>query len=128
MTDIASLCPRIREMSLKGSSHITDVAAEEISRLKQLSVLDIRGTGISGQGSLAILERVASLEWLEHCPFNCDSDFRIFRTRKEMLDIIKKNYNNNHEEGSPQGYNIKNFWLFNPKTEELQVAPFCPRL
>merc|ERR1719480_55871 len=41
MTDIASLCPRIREMSLKGSSHITDVAAEEISRLKQLSVLDI---------------------------------------------------------------------------------------
>ena len=42
MTDIASLCPRIREMSLKGSSHITDVAAEEISRLKQLSVLDIR--------------------------------------------------------------------------------------
>ena len=58
-----------------------------------------------------------------------------------MLDIIKKNYNNNleeegdilgvqqrHEEGSPQGYNIKNFWLFNPKTEELQVEPFCPRL
>ena len=58
-----------------------------------------------------------------------------------MLDIIKRNYNNNpeeeedtlgvqqrHEEGSPQGYSIKNFWLFNPKTEELQVEPFCPRL
>ena len=59
-----------------------------------------------------------------------------------MLDIIKKNYNNNiqeevgdtlHapprlEEGPAQGYGIKNFWLFNPKTEELQVAPLCPRL
>ena len=63
-----------------------------------------------------------------------------------MLDIIKRNYNNNiqeeeeeeggllgvqkqrPEEESHQGYSIKNFWLFNPKTEELQVAPFCPRL
>ena len=59
-----------------------------------------------------------------------------------MLDIIKKNYNNNiqedvgdtlHaqprlEEGPAQDYSIKNFWLFNPKTEELQVAPLCPRL
>ena len=61
-----------------------------------------------------------------------------------MLDIIKRNYNNNNleeeeeggllgvqqrlEEESPRGYSIKNFWLFNPKTEELQVAPFCPRL
>ena len=42
LTDIASLCPRVREMSLKGSSHVTDVSAEEISRLKQLSVLDIQ--------------------------------------------------------------------------------------
>ena len=61
-----------------------------------------------------------------------------------MLDIIKKNYNNNiqeeeemlsapkprlEEEGpTHQCYNIKNFWLFNPNTEELQVAPLCPRL
>ena len=100
-----------------------------------------QGTGITGRGSLAIIERLSSLEWLEHCPANCDSDFRIFRTRKEMLDIIKRNYNNNLEEedglgaqqrhveeGSPQGYSVKNFWLFNPKTEELQVEPSCPRL
>ena len=83
---------------------------------------------------------MASLEWLEHCPFNCDADFQIFRTRKEMLDIIKKNYNSNlqeedmvsnhhhHDEGPSRGYTIKNFWLFNPKTEEMQVAQFCPKL
>ena len=57
-----------------------------------------------------------------------------------MLDIIKKNYNNNIqeeedmisaprlEEGPTHCYNIKNFWLFNPNTEELQVSPLCPRL
>ena len=44
LTNIAALCPRIREMSLKGSSHITDQSAEEISSLKQLSVLDIQVT------------------------------------------------------------------------------------
>ena len=44
LTSLASSCPRIREMSLKGSSRITDVSAEEISRLKQLSVLDIQVT------------------------------------------------------------------------------------
>ena len=48
LTNIATLCPRIREMSLKGSSHITDLAAEEISSLKQLSVLDIQVTNENG--------------------------------------------------------------------------------
>ena len=29
---------------------------------------------------------------VEHCPFNCDSDFKIFKSRKEMLDLIQKGY------------------------------------
>ena len=29
---------------------------------------------------------------MEHCPFNCDSDFKIFKSRKEMLDLIQKGY------------------------------------
>ncbi len=45
LTNIGALCPRIREMSLKGSSHITDQSAEEIARLGQLSVLDIQVSG-----------------------------------------------------------------------------------
>ena len=56
-----------------------------------------------------------------------------------MLDIIKRNYiqeeenmlsgpQHRLEEGPTHCYNIKNFWLFNPNTEELQVSPLCPRL
>ena len=140
LVNIGDICPKLQELSVKGSRHISDAAAVEISLLRRLRVLDIQGTKISGLGCLSIIERVASLEWVHHCPFNCDSDFQIFRTRKEMLDIIKKNYNIRQEgntaglqqylpeEEDTRGYNIKNFWLFNPKTEELQVAPFCPKL
>merc|ERR1740128_491625 len=105
-------------------------------------ILDIQGTKISGKGCLSIIERCPKLEWIEHCPFNCDSDFQIFRSRKEMFQLIQKGYqelqaNQAARENSPsmnntaitvEPYNIKNFWLFNPKSEELAVSLLCPKL
>jgi len=80
---------------------------------------------------------------VEHCPFNCDSDFKIFKSRKEMLDLIQKGYlelqalNNEQSQemvikeagtGEKTQYNLRNFWLFNPKSEELLISLLCPKL
>ena len=104
---------RLVELSLKGSNKITDDAAEPISSCANLVVLDIQGTRIrwglehlsevlhkdhlscSGAGCLAVLERCPRLEWVEHCPFNCDSDFQIFKSRKEMFQLIGRTFSIN---------------------------------
>jgi hypothetical protein len=54
------------------------------------SIVWVQGTKISGRGCLAILRSCERLEWLEHCPFNCDSDIQIFKSRQEIFDLIKK--------------------------------------
>jgi len=145
VTNLAEHCPKLRELSLKGSSKIGDSSADEISKCRNLGVLDIQGTKISGRGCLKIIENCKCLEWIEHCPFNCDSE-SIFRSRKEMFDLIKNGFINSEnivnntnniegaqreeidEENTIEPFTIKNFWLFNPKSEELQVSTFCPRL
>ena len=137
LADISVHCPKLIELSLKGSEKITDVSADEISSCKSLRILDLQGTKISYVGCLKILENCPSLEWVDHCPFNCDSDLPLFRTRKEMFDLIKKgfvasegaNYDQNLTEvRRVEPFNIRNFWLFNPKSEELRVSDHCPRL
>jgi len=92
LIDLGIICPRLVELSLKGSNKITDDAAEPISSCGNLVVLDIQGTRISGAGCLAVLERCPRLEWVEHCPFNCDSDFQIFKSRKEMFQLIGRTF------------------------------------
>jgi len=143
LIDIGVICPKIVELSLKGSSKIDDGSADSISSCKNLMILDIQGTKISGKGCLSIIENCHKLEWIEHCPFNCDSDFQIFRSRKEMFALIEKGYRELQENQEAlenlslenvgnttvdKPYNIKNFWLFNPKSEELQVSVLCPKL
>ena len=140
ITDISVNCPKLVELSLYGSSKIEDVSAEEISSCKNLSILDIQGTKISYVGCLKIIENCPNLEWVEHCPFNCDSDLPLFRTRKEMFELIKKGFVNsessqtvNYEQNLTElrrakPFNIKNFWLFNPKSDELRVSDHCPKL
>ena len=86
-----------------------DATAEEVSLCKHLSRLDIQvnddngnnivnddddddgtqGTSITARGCLTLIESCPRLVWIEHCPFNCDSGFQIFRTRKEMLEMIR---------------------------------------
>jgi len=142
LIDIGLICPKLVELSLKGSNKIEDGSADSISTCKNLMILDIQGTKISGKGCLSIIESCPKLEWIEHCPFNCDSDFQIFRSRKEMFALIQKGYqelqaNQAARENSPcinintdtvEPYNIKNFWLFNPPSEELNVSQLCPKL
>lgn len=140
LTDISTNCPKLMELCLKGSEKIEDVSAEEISACKKLRILDIQGTKISYVGCLKILEDCENLEWVDHCPFNCDSDLPLFRTRKEMFELIKKGFINSNTADFPnyeqnltevrraKPFNIKNFWLFNPKSDELRVSDHCPRL
>ena len=140
LTDISKNCPRLVELCLKGSEQIEDVSADEISACKNLRILDIQGTKISYVGCLKILESCPNLEWVDHCPANCDSDLPLFRTRKEMFELIKKGFASNEsfdaanfeqnltEVRRSQPFNIKNFWLFNPKSDELRVSDHCPKL
>jgi len=143
ITDISVNCPKLVELSLYGSSKIEDVSAEEISSCKNLSILDIQGTKISYVGCLYIIENCPNLEWVEHCPFNCP--LPLFRTKKEMFELIKSNYEQNMTElitwtrnrkklqllqklRRAKPFNIKNFWLINPKSDELRVSDQYPKL
>jgi len=140
LADISKNCPRLVELCLKGSEKIDDVSADEISACKKLRILDIQGTKISYVGCLKILESCQNLEWVDHCPANCDSDLPLFRTRKEMFELIKKGFasvessdtanfeQNLTEVRRSKPFNIKNFWLFNPKSDELRVYDHCPKL
>jgi len=167
IVDLGKHCPKLIELSVKGSSKIDNTSAEEIAQCKTLRVLDISNTRISGSGCLKIIESCKNLEWLEHCPFNCDADFHIFRSRKEIMDLIKNGFisadeaamrastneitvgienidtdselkpmsmsSSNSEIGpieeieEMQQFSIKNFWLFNPKSE-LNVSSCCPKI
>ena len=141
MINISEHCPRLRELSVRGSDKISDECVDHMIRCRNLNVLDIQGTKISGKGCLKIIQCCHSLEWIEHCPFNCDSDFKIFRSRKEMIDLIRNGFessptlsnaehqnNEDVDEENNRIFSIKNFWLFNPKTEELNVSPLFPKL
>lgn len=132
--DLGKLCPQLVELSLKGSGNVGDEAAEYIEQCANLHSLDIQGTKISGRGCLRILQHCPRLEWVEHCPFNCDTDVQIFKSRQEMFDIIKKVYlgealvTEKKILREATIFGIKNFWLFNPKSEELLLSLLCPNL
>jgi len=88
---------------------------------------------------LQIIQECPKLEWLDHCPFNCDSDFKIFKSREEMFNIIKQGYRDRNNssthlvpttqsENLQLKTNVKNFWLSNPTQEELMVSVLLPRI
>ena len=137
--EIGDLCPKLRDLNLNGSSEVGDESVTYISACKNLVLLDIQGTKISGKGSFSIIENCPKLEWLEHCPFNCDSDFKIFKSREEIFNLIKEGYkgrsgNQNttsaeHKmEHTPFQVNVKNFWLSNPTQEELMASIMLPKM
>jgi len=164
IVNLGKHCPKLLELSVKGSSKIDNASADEIAQCKSLRILDISNTRISGSGCLKIIESCKNLEWLDHCPFNCDADFHIFKSRKEIMDLIKKGFTSVDEASTNeittgvenidmdsdlqplsnansslaeinqieeieqiQQYSIKNFWLFNPKSE-LNVSSCCPKI
>jgi len=143
LIDLGRHCPKLVELSLKGSGKVGDESVGDIATCSKLRMLDIQGTQITGNGLLEIIGKCSQLSWVEHCPFNCDSDFKIFKSRKEMLDLIQKGYlelqalNNEQQQeiviketntGEKTQYNLRNFWLFNPKSEELLISLLCPKL
>merc|ERR1712055_1180260 len=125
LLDLGRHCPKLVELSLKGSGKVGDESVGDIATCSKLRILDIQGTQITGNGLLEIIGKCPQLSWVEHCPFNCDSDFKIFRSRKEMLDLIQKGYMELQARNSQERetddvpssdmvenrYNIKNFWL-----------------
>ena len=137
--EIGDLCPRLKELILKGSSEVGDESVEYISGCKNLVLLDIQGTKISGKGCFDIIKSCPKLEWLEHCPSNCDADFKIFKSREEIFNLIKQGYRGsrdnantacqeNTNENVQLQFNVKNFWLSNPTQEELEVSFMLPKL
>ena len=87
--EIGELCPKLRDLNIKGSGNVGNESVEHIASCKNLILLDIQGTKISALGSFSIIENCPMLEWLEHCPFNCDSDFQVFKSREEIFNLIK---------------------------------------
>ena len=137
--ELGELCPKLKDLNVKGSGEVGNESVKHISACKNLGVLDIQGTKISGLGSFSIIESCPKLEWLEHCPFNCDSDFQIFKSREEIFNLIKQGYKDrsenvnqnrteNEKENNQFQVNIKNFWLSNPTQEELMVSFMLPKL
>ena len=137
--EIGSLCPKLKELNVFGSSKIGDESVQYILTCKNLLILDIQGTKISGKGAFEIIENCPKLEWLDHCPFNCDSDFKIFKSREEIFNLIKKGYIDRSDLSAQQlnesksksikfQTNVKNFWLSNPTQEELMVSFVLPKI
>lgn len=132
-------CPKLCELSLRGSEKITDENCCEIAKCKGLQCLDISGTRITGKGCWKILESVKPLSWLHHCAFNCNSDSLLFESRTELFNYVKKQLGTQEEGGLAQvsrperiihdvSFTLKNYWLFNPITYDLLTTCFCPEL
>ncbi|XP_066951564.1 uncharacterized protein [Macrobrachium rosenbergii] len=135
ITGLADACPNILELNLKGSERITDEDCSEIAKCVSLKCLDITGTRITGKGCWKIIDSIKVLSWLQHCAFNCNSDALLFESRAQLFDCIKQQVNRQNEPvemvGSPgliNVFNLKNFWLFNPRTEDMFSMLLCPHL
>ena len=137
--EIGDICPKLKDLNVKGSTEIGDESVEYICSCKGLALLDIQGTKISGKGAFQIIQDCPKLEWLDHCPFNCDSDFKIFKSREEIFNLIKQGYKDRNipttqndttiaTENVHFQTNVKNFWLSNPTQEELLAALLLPKL
>ena len=136
LVNINKSCPKLRELSVMGSGAVDDESVPHIAGCKNLRVLDIQGTKISGDGRGEIMDSCKLLEIIDHCPFNCDADFCIFKSRAEIFDLIKQSYGREVDEDedvlalpNPAAQiRIKNFWLSNPKTDEVLCALVFPAL
>ncbi|XP_068206775.1 uncharacterized protein [Palaemon carinicauda] len=135
ITGLADACPNILELNLKGSERITDEDCDEIAKCVSLKNLDITGTRITGKGCWKIIDSIKVLSSLQHCAFNCNSDALLFESRAQLFDCIKEQVNRQNEPvemvGSPgliNVFNLKNFWLFNPLTEDMFSMLLCPQL
>jgi len=134
LVNLGTSCPRLVHLSLKGSSGVDDEAVPYIIGCRNLLSLDIQGTKISGDGRLEIIENSSRIETIDHCPYNCGSDFRIFKSRREIFDLIREGYNRPDSDEEEQmvkpdkNFRLKNFWLSNPKSDELICAVVFPFL
>ena len=45
-----------------------------------------------------------------------------------ILQYIKGRLLKKYVEGEKTQYNLRNFWLFNPKSEELLISLLCPKV
>jgi len=136
--NLSEHCPNLVQLNLKGSEKIDDEAVKEISKCSELECLDISGTRITGRGCWSIVDSCSKLAWLQHCAFNCCSDSLIFDSRTELINRIKEQIRNgetteslvqkNSTDENNKTFNLRMFWLFNPKTEEMLVSLLCPSL
>nr|XP_045597925.1 uncharacterized protein LOC123757966 [Procambarus clarkii]XP_045597927.1 uncharacterized protein LOC123757966 [Procambarus clarkii]XP_045597928.1 uncharacterized protein LOC123757966 [Procambarus clarkii]XP_045597929.1 uncharacterized protein LOC123757966 [Procambarus clarkii] len=136
--DLSGICPKLSELSLRGSEKITDQQCKEIAQCTGLTSLDISGTRITGRGCWKILDSVKNLSWLHHCAFNCNSDSLLFESRADLFNCIKEQLYHGENALSLVNrpdlsirdvrFNLKNFWLFNPFTEDLLTTVLCPYL
>lgn len=138
ISDLSENCPQLCELSVKGSEKITDEECEKIARCSELTCLDISGTRITGKGCWKILESAKKLSWLHHCAFNCNSDALLFESRADLFNCIRRQLLHGQSASSlvdqqelllkEVRFNLKNFWLFNPFTEDLLATILCPQL
>ncbi|XP_071537417.1 uncharacterized protein [Panulirus ornatus] len=138
ISGLSGICPKLYELSLRGSEKITDQQCEEIAKCTGLICLDISGTRITGKGCWKILDSIKNLVWLHHCAFNCNSDSLLFESRADLFDCIKEQLRHGENAISlvdrpdlnlrDVRFNLKNFWLFNPFTEDLLTSLLCPQL
>ncbi|XP_042230444.1 uncharacterized protein LOC121871910 isoform X2 [Homarus americanus] len=135
---LSKTCSKLYELSLAGSENITDQQCDEIAKCAGLTLLDISGTRITGRGCWKILDAIKSLSWLRHCAFNCNSDALLFESRADLFNCIKEQLRRGENAISlvdrpdlslrDARFNLKNFWLFNPFTEDLLTSLLCPDL
>ncbi|XP_023320980.1 uncharacterized protein LOC111694964 isoform X2 [Eurytemora carolleeae] len=134
LVNLGTSCPHLKQLNVKGSSKVCDLAVPHIIGCKNLMVLDIQGTQLTGEGRLELAEKCENIQTIDHCPYNCDTDFRIFKSRGEMFDLIKRAYNGEEpdiavlQREARKGYRLKNFWLSNPKSDELGCSAMFPYL
>ena len=136
ISGLAENCPKLCELNLKGSERITDEECGEIAKCVSLQCLDITGTRITGKGCWKIIDNIKALSWLHHCAFNCNSDALLFESRAQLFDCIKEQVNRRNDEpleigrssGFQNVFSLKNFWLFNPRTEDMYSTLLCPQL
>lgn len=136
ISGLSESCPLLCELNLKGSEKITDQQCEEIAKCSSLKMLDISGTRITGKGCWKIVDSIKNLSWLHHCAFNCNSDSLLFESRADLFDRIKEQLI--HGDATTlvrpdlsmrdERFNLKNFWLFNPQTEDLLTSVLFPHL
>jgi len=69
LIDLGRHCPKLLELSLKGSGKVGDESVEDIATCSKLRLLDIQGTQITGNGLLEIIGKCPQLSWVRSLVF-----------------------------------------------------------